>query len=213
MCQTNIRVWNFLFNGISGRKDFYERKASQELCNCGSIVGMRKATKVARFIGRANLTSFHCFLMLMPKWACQCESLSSPPHAQFLVGLMERDFFSLQALSLCSLTLTGSCTNVLNKTVPWWTVMHKGFALSNEITPTSPTWCIPTANVLNQKKKKKVINFLTDWFWGVKMLIHQKLISLGNKSLSWKSSSERNYSGGFFSGELFNQGQTWQLKN
>lgn len=114
-----------------------------------------------------------------------------PPLTFFLVGLMGRDFVSLQALSLCSLALTGSCTDVL-KPVLWWTVMHKGFAVPNEIKPAPPAWYVPAANVLNQKEKKKaVMNFLTDCFQGIQMLIHQKPIYPGNKSLSRRSSSER----------------------
>lgn len=33
--------------------------------------------------------------------------------------------------------------------------MRKGSALFNEIKPALPAWCIPTANVLNQKEKEK----------------------------------------------------------
>lgn len=142
-----MHVWNFLFNGISERRDFYKRKASEELSNKGGMVGTCKATKEARLLGRANLSSFHSFLMLIPKEGLVsmkvCPSPSPPPNSFFWVGLMGRDFLSLPALSLSSLTLTGSCTSVL-KTVPWWTVMHKGFALSNETKPASPAWYVPT---------------------------------------------------------------------
>lgn len=112
MCQSHIHIWNFLFNGILGGKDFYKWKASQALSDNSGTVGTGKATKEARFIGRANFISLLCFLMLISK-----QGLVSMK----VCPLLFFSFFSwsngktsrLCKPCLCNLTLTGSCKNVL----------------------------------------------------------------------------------------------------
>jgi len=70
--------------------------------------------------------------------------------------------------------------------------VQKRFALTNEIKPALPAWYVPTANGISQKDKKKaVINFVTDCFWGVQMLIDQKPVYTGNKALSRRIRCER----------------------
>lgn len=112
MCQSHIHIRNFLLNGILERKDFYKWKALLALNdNSDTVTG--KATKEARFIGRANFIFLLCFLMLVSK--------------QRLVSMKVCSlffFFSFFSWSngktspfckpcLCNLTLTGSCTNAL----------------------------------------------------------------------------------------------------